>query len=447
MNQNADLQAGYGERIITPPLGTTMGGYFVVRHSEGIINQLLVRTVVFDNGMKKAAIIMCDALKVLNRGYRVLKQNISEKCGIAPECIYLHATHTHTSTAIDDPDDVSESEKPYFLWQHTQICDAVAEAINDLAPCTLQVARGIAEGVGYLRRYRYEDGSTKTNPPYADPGLVGHAGTMDNSVQLIRIIREGAKEIIIANFGTHPDTLGGCKYFTDWPGLVVDQIKCCLNGSVEAIFLNGCQGNAAAANRLLPKPMAKKSIATAQRMARKITGEVLKIYDNTVCYDGSYIAGYEEIATVGINPHDPADVPIAQEVCRLYKEIKTYKDPIFAEYRKKHKMSIPKARRIVSNLNRTEPFRIPVYGLQIGPLAFIGFSGEPFTEIGLEIKETKKMPMIVTNCCTNGANGYFPTADAFEGDGYERDTSKFAYNVADELIQCAKTILDQMKIQ
>jgi hypothetical protein len=427
-------------------MGMKIPGYFTVRVSNGVVNELFVRTVVFDNGIKRAAIIMCDALKITNRGFRALKEKLSERCGVAAECVYLHGTHTHTSAAIDDPEDVLESEKAFFLWQQNQIIDAVTEAVSDLAPCYLSVAKGIAEGVGFLRRYRYADGRTKTNPPYADPGLIGHDGTMDDSVQIIRIQREGTKEIVIANFGTHPDTLGGTKYYTDWPGLVVDQIKHCLNHSVEALFLNGCQGNAGAANRLLPKKSKKKNVDTSQRMARIITGEILKIYDDATPIDGATISGHVVTATVGMNPHDPDEVPIAHEVANLYKEIKTYKDPIFAEYREKHNMSIPKARRIINNLNRTEPYQIPIYGLRVGSLAFIGFSGEPFTEIGLEIKKDSQMAMTITTCCTNGANGYFPTYEAFQGEGYERSTSKFAHNVANVLIDCAKAILNQMLI-
>ena len=134
-------------------------------------------------------------------------------------------------------------------------------------------------------------------------------------------------------------------------------------------------------------------------------------------------------------------------MCReLYREHKTSKHPALVEYREKTGMSVPKSNRILANLSGPEIYEIPLYGLQIGPLAFVGFPGEPFCELGLRVKAQSPMAMTVTSCCTNGSWGYFPTKEAFavEG-GYERNSSRFAHNLEDVLVETAGKIIEKMQ--
>ena len=126
----------------------------------------------------------------------------------------------------------------------------------------------------------------------------------------------------------------------------------------------------------------------------------------------------------------------------MYKELQDNKHPAFKEF----KLSVPDAQRIVKLLNGPEKFYLRVSALQIGNIAFIGFQGEPFTEIGLKVKESSKMAMTFCSCITNGKQGYFPTAAAFAEKGYERSISPFAHDVAEKLVEGALEIIDEMEL-
>ena len=130
----------------------------------------------------------------------------------------------------------------------------------------------------------------------------------------------------------------------------------------------------------------------------------------------------------------------------IYLKHNSSQHPEVVEFMNKTGMSVPKSSRIVANLSAPEFFEIPMYGLQIGEIAFIGFPGEPFCELGIAVKEKSKMTMTLTSCVTNGSYGYFPTKKAFavEG-GYERNSSKYAHNLEDLLVGAAYKILDQME--
>ncbi len=445
--ENGDkiFQTGYAQAIFTPPLGMNIPGYFKQRPSEGIINDLLMHCIAFDNGTDKALYFVCDALSVLDEGGNAVRKLVSETFEIPFENIFVHATHTHTAAYIQDISKSNDIALAYSSKLHRTFVDTARAALADLKPTKIKVARGEAKDVGFIRRYQMKDGSFVTNPSWGNPDILRPVGEQDHSLQLIRLVREEAKEIVVVNFGTHPDTLGGSKYYRDWPGYVVEFMNRVFDNEVHTVLINGCQGNSNHWNKMRGHEYDVTPIGKAQRMARIVAGEAMKIYDIAEEIPAGDIRGFKAFAKVGQNPCTPEEIEFAKECRELYKEYKNSNHPVLAEYRKKTGMSVPKSNRILANLTGPEFYEIPVYGLQIGGLAFIGFAGEPFCEIGIRVKAASKMPMTVTSCCTNGSWGYFPTKEAFavEG-GYERNSSRFAHNLEDVLVETAGKIVEQM---
>ena len=77
---------------------------------------------------------------------------------------------------------------------------------------------------------------------------------------------------------------------------------------------------------------------------------------------------------------------------------------------------------------------LPIWGLSIGDVAFGAFPGEPFTDIGIAVRTAAPFKMTILSCLTNGCRGYFPSAKAYEQDGYESASSPFGPSVAERLI-------------
>jgi len=102
--------------------------------------------------------------------------------------------------------------------------------------------------------------------------------------------------------------------------------------------------------------------------------------------------------------------------------------------------------RIVANLSNPEFFDIPLTAIRVGDLVFGGVPGEPFQQIGRNVKERSPFSMTFVTCCTNGSHGYFPTEEAFAEKGYERSTSRFASNcatiVSDGLTQAINSLFE-----
>ena len=96
--------------------------------------------------------------------------------------------------------------------------------------------------------------------------------------------------------------------------------------------------------------------------------------------------------------------------------------------------------------NGPDAFDMPLYGVKLGPVALLGIPGEPFTGIGVGIKEAEGWAAIMPCCLTNGSEGYFPMASAFEEGGYEARKSRYKSCVADAIIDGSKELLEQLKL-
>lgn len=437
-----ELYTGFAKQVMTPPMGMQIPGYYNIRLADGVISDLYVEAIALSCGDTKAIIFTADALSIYAGGYNIIKQKVSERCGISEDAVFINCCHTHTGTRIVAPlPGHTETENVYWSMLFQQFADTAQFAFEDLKPTKVKVATGEAKNIAFMRRYRMKDGSCCTNPATGDPNIASFNGVQDESVQLVRLIREGGKEVLLVNFGTHADVIGGTKYCADWPGFTRDVLCGALEGNAEVMILVGCQGDSAHANRFLPKGTNMKGVPIAKRMARVLGGEVLKIYDDAKEIEHDKITFSNRIVTVLPNPYDPEDVPEALEIQELYNKIPNGSDPAF----KKFRLSVPKALRIAGQINGPKSFNIQVSSIQLGKLAFIGLGGEPFVEIGTKIKEASKMDMTICTCNTNGSQGYFPTAQAFAENGYESSHSQFEHGVAQKLIDAALELIDEME--
>jgi hypothetical protein len=83
--------------------------------------------------------------------------------------------------------------------------------------------------------------------------------------------------------------------------------------------------------------------------------------------------------------------------------------------------------------------------IALGDIAFVGLPGEPFTDIGRQIKENSPFSMTIVCCNANGSEGYFPTDEALNTKGYESSSALFLPGVAPELINTSLNTLKELK--
>ena len=438
------ILAGFASVDITPPMGLNIPGYYHARYADGIETNLVLRAAAFACGETKLVIFNCECVGIRASAFEIIKKKIAQRCGISEDAIYINCVHSHTSFRIYDVD-VSEEMTDlniFLLRLYQQFADCAQFAFEDLKPCTLGMTVGKGVNLGFVRKYRMADGSARTNPMSRNPEIVAPIGTPDPDVPLIRVLREGAKEILIIGYGAHADMIGGTKYTPDWPGYVVRLLDKALD-DVNSMFLLGPEGDVGTRNAINPEESVPgtKGIGRAKAFARRLAAEVLRIYDLTQPVACESIAFAHKYVQIGKNSYDPAQLPMVEEIVKIYRE-KGDKAPELQQFPMKHQEAL----RIKANLTRPEFFNLRISGIRLGEIAFVGIPGEPFACIGMDIKAASPIAKTVVTACTNGHEGYYPDAASYNEPGYsyERASSPFASDCAKILTEGALDVLNQL---
>ena len=73
-----NLKAGFARIDITPPLGTTLEGYFETRYADGILDPLCATAVAFDDGEKRAVVMSVDQIGLNKHFMKLIKDEIGK---------------------------------------------------------------------------------------------------------------------------------------------------------------------------------------------------------------------------------------------------------------------------------------------------------------------------------------------------------------------------------
>ena len=445
------MQCGFCKKVITPPLGTPICGYYVERLTKGVIDDLYVRAAAFSDGENKAVILVADLCLLSPALCSKYRKCIAEFCGISEDGVFFSMNHTHTGplTGRDFASD-REISQQYLDFLQVTFRDAAAYALEDLKPAEFYAAQTTAEGISFIRRYRMKDGCTRTNPAPLDPNIDHPLGTPNESLKLLKIVREGANDLFIFNFGTHSDTVGGEYISADYSGYACSTIEGAIPGT-DAMFLLAPQGDV---NHIDPSkpdwgrlisPRAdvdvKERAAHARYMGRVIAGKLLTVCDRAekISSDKIKWASME----VEIPSHQENDrLDEAKRINELY--LSGREDEIGATGMHLTEI-IAEARRIVKLENGPTAYHYHVYALRMGDFVMAGLPGEPFTEIHNRISAATPFANTMVCCQINGSTGYFPTTKAFYEGGYEAKTSVYAAGVDDILVNSMCQLLEKLK--
>ena len=451
-----NLQAGFARTNITPMMGIPVWGYFIPRNAEGVLDELEINAVALKSGDDCAIMFSADLLYVDTYICEKCKKLIAEKLSIPEEAIFIHATHTHTGPYLNPNSVQGEKDKTlvseYQAFFIHRIIDVAEAAVADLKPAKMGYAVSKAENIAFLRRFIMKDGSVKTNPGVNNPDIVRPVGELDESVNVVRLDREGANSIALVNFADHPDVVGGSKISADWPGFFRRTLEKVLDG-VSAVMFNGAQGDVNHVNvhptggylndMFMDFDDVARGYKHAEYMGRVVAGSLLQVWDKVEYVDVENVNFAQTVITVPSNRPDPSELPEARKINDLHNAGRDdelpYKGMMLTTM-------LADARRKVRLEHGPDSYDMRLSAVSIGDIAFIGFPGEPFNAIGRGVKaEANGWRLVIPCCLTNGSVGYFPSTDAYVEGGYEARGSSFKEGIAERLVENSVKLLDSIK--
>lgn len=443
----SEFKVGFSRVNITPPMGIYINGYYLDRYVEGVLDELEVNSVAFECGGKKAIVMAMDLLSIHQEGMTTLRTAVAEATGLDYNSIIIHTTHTHVAPAV-----YGTNSDPEFDKHFTRVlASAAVRAFQDLKPAKVGWGLSSAPDISFVRRFRMKDGSVRTNPGIGNPDIVAPIGDVDERVYVVRIVREGGDEIVIGNFGTHPDTVGGCKVTSDWPGFARRTLEAALP-NVKCVILNGIQGDVnhikvtatgGDFNGIDPNGFdgVGRGYEHAAHMGRVVAGGILQVYTKV------HFVPVEDLKFAELKIELPSNMPTAEELKQAYKYVELHeagRDCDIPFDGMELTTVVAEAIRMKDLEHGPEMYATQLTAIAFGPIAILAIPGEPFTGIGRAIKADSKFPVTMACCLSNGNEGYFPMQEAYDEGGYEARSSIFKAGVAERLVEHSLHLLNEV---
>lgn len=444
------LSAGFSRVTITPAMGIPIAGYYKTRLAERVLDELEANVLALSHEQTKVLLISIDLVGLKQCYQEPLRQFLSQHAGVPLEAVFVACTHTHTGPMVGGEID-PEAQEDYFRFLKSRLADASRFALEDLIPARMGWAVGQAPGIAFVRRFRMKDGSIRTNPGINNPDVLGPVGEVDERVGILRFDREGAPSIVLANFGVHPDTVGGCNISADWPGFARRAVEKALDNT-RCIVFNGAQGDI---NHVNTTPTqgdlngltmdfddVMRGYSHAQHMGRTVAGAVMQVFAKVHYVPVNSLCAMRKVIRQPSNLPCPDEMPLAYEYEKLHRE---HRDDEIPYQGMMLTTVVAEAERMIQLEHGPDSFPLCLSAIAIGDVALFGVPGEPFSAIGRALKDAPGWALVLPCCCANGYEGYFPTMEAYNEGGYEARSSVFKAGVAETISREGLTMLDTIK--
>lgn len=427
--------AGFSRLDITGFLGQHIGGYYIERIAQGVDDPLYVNAVAFRQGECTAVLLVCDLLGIYSDQARQIPLELARRLGLDEDAVILCCTHSHTTPVVSGVREPSDPQYEAFFLRRLQ--DAATLAIRDLKPVTdVLFAQGEAPGFAFVRRYYYKDGHFQTW--CTDPELVDRPGSEgDDSIRLVRILRQGGKEIALTSFQFHPDNIGSCRYSADYPGAFRAHMEALRD--VHCVYLDGAEGQLDGDGGLqVPLPGGHERMTD---IGRRLAQAALPLYEQAVS-TGLVGLAVGRSAARARTKRDPARLSESERLIALHEAGRdTEIGPSW--------MSVPLVAEayVIRRLEaqQLDELALPISAIVFCGAAIVGIPGEPFCEIGKHIRAHSPFPVTCLCCQANGCEGYLPIAEAFDQGGYEPRNTRFTKGVGELVMDTADRLLTALK--
>lgn len=414
------LQVGFSKAIITPVKGIPLCGYFNPRPNIGIWDDLFVRTILFKQGSTITGMIVFDLCLLSTNIISQIKTRLKAGGMDFGDKLIFCPTHTHTGPYIYEMFG-TKANADYLKFLTNQTVLTIQQAHANLASAELLTGSVKNNPQAFNRRYLMNDGQVVTNPGKLNPAIVRSEGTTDVEIGVLAVQQNSRISAILVNIVNHTDTIGGNLVSADWPGRMERTIQNSIGYDVPIFTLIGCSGNINHFDITSEKD--QSSYAEACRLGvsyAEIVAELMKKLEKLPVNKLQITSSVVSIPfrTISASEVKEAKTILDRIGSTAIRGDMTSEDLVsgnvtvtafFAEQLIAYK-------KVCSGKSR----RFTLISLKFDDnLALTTLPGEPFTEIGLEIKKRSPFKKTWLVTLAMGYCGYIALPECFSRGGYE----------------------------
>jgi len=406
------LRTGFGREPVMPEVVLPLGGNGLVgREYTGVNDTLYITCVAFqDEAGETVLLYTMDTLKS-EMFIHPLRAAVSEAVGIPGERILFSSTHTHSAPAVYA--DHLEGVESYREVFRVSAVRAARSALSELLPTTLSVGTAEATGMAFSRHYTFADGSVGGPNGKRKDKPTGHADEADCQMQLVKLSREGGRDILLLSFPVHGTSMSSEAnklISADVPGAIRSALE--ENTDLQVAYFIGAAGNQ------VPKSRADDNHGLCVKdYGAKVAEFILEALPSVKPVKAGPVQLLWEDYEVPSNKERIGEYREACETAAAYtrggqKEAKPYLE-------KYHFSSVWEAYAIKRRYATADTVLLPLSVMKLGELSFVFAPYEMFAPNGKYIKKNTPGAMTFVVTCANGSKSYLPMKKAFAYGVYE----------------------------
>jgi hypothetical protein len=390
-----------------------MKGYVGRRQvSTDVHDPLLATALALEADDRRSVLLGLDTLVVTREFTHGLRDALAP-LGVAGEYVLVGASHTHAGPDLFAWWEGTEAAAPVEATLEAAV-SAATEALARLEDAELSFGLGSLDYASVNRRDE-------------------KSGPLDGSVSVLRAAstQRGATIALAVVYACHPVTLdyANLAFSADYVGPFRRLLSTAFGGA-GVVFLNGAAGNINPArfpyeqrdNIYIPQtlenyPVYWGGFDDAERLGRTLAGEAVKAAERALPVEGDAISG--KLATVAL-PLKQAE-PLAQ-----FLDFMSFRDG----YR--------------DTLVGKSELETEVQVVRIGDVTLVGLPGEPFVELGLELKDRAGSARTAVVGFANDDVRYVMIEDAYVEGQYETVGTPLEATSADRLVAAAAGLIESV---
>lgn len=445
------FRVGYCRVNITPEERVGLGGYSntAFRTMESIGDDMYATAVAFtDENDNTVIMINTDLLRSYQEYNSATQERIAAAVGIPAEQVIITCNHSHS---VPDLYYSAPETERYKEMVYNRIVDAAIAAMEDRKPATLYTGSIEAEGLNFVRHYWAENIYTGERVMITDnygdatnTQYVGHAAEADPTLHMIRIAREGERDILFTNWRAHPHWTGGTtKYVlsSDYVGPFRDSLEAMADADV--VYFQGAAGNINEKSRINSENKSTDYRAHGNYLAEY----AYECYQNNLTETASGEIKFTQINYQGVQREKP-DYQLyvmAKQVNALWSQTGSSSQSL-AGIDKSVIHSVYHASAIAGHYTRTEEAcQMLISAISIGDtIGFVTFPGEAYDTIAEYVEENSPYDFNIFLGYAVQHLGYLPNEAAWEYGCYEVDITRWAQGFDRILQDQYITMLDEL---
>lgn len=436
-----DFKVGYNRTNISPEEPCPLSGFGSGRNriSNRIMDELYASCLALTDAEGNTALVFSlDLQRPQEEVIAEIRQAVTAATGMASDKILVCATHTHSTPdlyMVDLP-----AIPRYRKLLQDRCAEAAVAALADRKPATFEAGSMDTDRLNFVKHYKQANGSfcgdnfgTEKESP-----IIGHVSPAYSKMHIIKILREGCKDLVICNFRSHPTMTGGTNKLevsSDFVGPFRDSVE--RQRNCDFVFFQGACGNINPRSRIKEENVVPtKDYYAYGAMLGAAAVKLLNSKEMKVVEAG-------KLQTRQINYMCPidhsrdADVPKAQEIVAYwhstapnYDKAGCKKMALAADF-----SSIYHCMAVIGKAKLGKEENVELDVLTIGDsMAFVTAPGELWDSVSVEMERLSPFPMSMTLGYANGDRKYFPHGVGYTYRSYESDYARLVPGTSDKVI-------------